>query len=148
MRRGSQNNCSSTKSAHRDTNSLYVKTSQLERKIIGRSHPNLVPLLSNGDTTCSSCTSRCRGILYSTRESHKWRRKGILDATTRFGAQELGIRAILLMRRGVDGFSPSSWEPQEESMMSTAASFSLSKKPRFVSPGKIQYSRRWCWLAY
>jgi hypothetical protein len=35
------------------------------------------------------------------------------------------------MRHGVDGFSPSSWEPQEEGMMSTAASFSLSKKPRF-----------------
>jgi hypothetical protein len=38
----------------------------------------------------------------------------------------------------VDGFSPSSWEPQEEGIMSTAASFSLSKKPRFVSPGKSQ----------
>jgi hypothetical protein len=35
------------------------------------------------------------------------------------------------MRHGVDGFSPSSWEPQEEGMMSTAASFPLSKKPRF-----------------
>jgi hypothetical protein len=35
------------------------------------------------------------------------------------------------MRHGVDGFSPSSWEPQEEDMMSTAASFSLRKKPRF-----------------
>jgi hypothetical protein len=35
------------------------------------------------------------------------------------------------MRHGVDGFSPSSWETQEEGMMSTAASFSLSKKPRF-----------------
>jgi hypothetical protein len=35
------------------------------------------------------------------------------------------------MRHSVDGFSPSSWEPQEEGMMSTAASFSLSKKPRF-----------------
>jgi hypothetical protein len=43
-----------------------------------------------------------------------------------------------LMRHGVDGFSPSSWEPQEEGMMSTTASFSLSKKPRFVSPGKSQ----------
>jgi hypothetical protein len=43
-----------------------------------------------------------------------------------------------LMRHGVDGFSPSSWEPQEEGMMSTAASFSLGKKPRFVSPGKSQ----------
>jgi hypothetical protein len=27
---------------------------------------------------------------------------------------------------GVDGFSPSSWEPQEEGMMNIAASFSLS----------------------
>jgi hypothetical protein len=43
-----------------------------------------------------------------------------------------------LMRRGVDSFSPSSWEPQEEGMMSTTTSFSLSKKPRFVSPGKSQ----------
>jgi hypothetical protein len=41
------------------------------------------------------------------------------------------------MRRGVDSFSPSSWEPQEEGMMSTAASFSLSKKSRFISPGKV-----------
>jgi hypothetical protein len=43
-----------------------------------------------------------------------------------------------MMRQGVDGFSPSSWEPQEEGMMSTTTSFSLSKKPRFVSPGKSQ----------
>jgi hypothetical protein len=42
------------------------------------------------------------------------------------------------MRHGVDGFSLSSWEPQEEGMMSTAARFSLGKKPRFVSPGKSQ----------
>jgi hypothetical protein len=40
--------------------------------------------------------------------------------------------------RCVDVKSPSSWEPQEEGMMSTAASFSLSKKPRFVSLGKSQ----------
>jgi hypothetical protein len=37
----------------------------------------------------------------------------------------------VLMRHGVDVISPSSWEPQEEGMMSTTASFSLSKKPRF-----------------
>jgi hypothetical protein len=43
-----------------------------------------------------------------------------------------------MMRHSVDGFSPFSWEPQEEGMMSTATSFSLSKKPRFISPGKIQ----------
>jgi hypothetical protein len=41
-----------------------------------------------------------------------------------------------MMQRGVDGFSPSSWEPQEEGMMSTAASFSLSKKPRFIESRK------------
>jgi hypothetical protein len=35
------------------------------------------------------------------------------------------------MRHGVDGFPLSSWEPQKEGMMSTAASFSLRKKPRF-----------------
>jgi hypothetical protein len=29
----------------------------------------------------------------------------------------------VLMRHGVDGFSPSSWEPQEEGMMSTAVNF-------------------------
>jgi hypothetical protein len=45
-----------------------------------------------------------------------------------------------LMRHGVDVISPSSWEPQEEGMMSTIASFSLSKKPMFVSPGKSQTS--------
>jgi hypothetical protein len=49
---------------------------------------------------------------------------------------------VALMRRGVDSFSLSSWEPQEEGMMSTAAIFSLSKKPRFNRPGKSQYSRR------
>jgi hypothetical protein len=42
------------------------------------------------------------------------------------------------MWHGVDGFSLSSWEPQEKGMISTAASFFLSKKPRFVSPGKSQ----------
>jgi hypothetical protein len=41
-----------------------------------------------------------------------------------------------LMRCGVDSFSPSSWEPQEEGMMSTAASFSLRKKPRFIESRK------------
>jgi hypothetical protein len=40
------------------------------------------------------------------------------------------------MRRGVDGFSPSSWEPQEEGMTSTAASFSITKKPRFIESRK------------
>jgi hypothetical protein len=36
------------------------------------------------------------------------------------------------MRYGVDSFSPSSWEPQEEGIMNIAARFSHSKKPRFV----------------
>jgi hypothetical protein len=36
------------------------------------------------------------------------------------------------MRHGVDSFSLSSWEPQEEGMMNIAARFSLSKKPRFI----------------
>jgi hypothetical protein len=34
-----------------------------------------------------------------------------------------GARKLCLMRHGVDGFSPSSWEPQEEGMMSTAENF-------------------------
>jgi hypothetical protein len=39
-------------------------------------------------------------------------------------------------------------KPQEEGMMNIAASFFLSKKPRFVDPvGKSQYSWRWCLLA-
>jgi hypothetical protein len=42
-----------------------------------------------------------------------------------------------MMRRGVDSFSPSSWEPQEEGRMTTAASFSLSKKQRFVVQEKV-----------
>jgi hypothetical protein len=48
----------------------------------------------------------------------------------------------LLMRHGVNGFSPSSWEPQEEGMMSTTASFSLSKKPRFIVSRKKPNVRR------
>jgi hypothetical protein len=43
---------------------------------------------------------------------------------------------------------PASWEPQEEGMMNIAASFSLSKKPRFNRPvPKKPNSRRWCLLA-
>jgi hypothetical protein len=41
------------------------------------------------------------------------------------------------MQRGVDSFSPSCWEPQEEGMMSTTASFSLRNKPRFVVQEKV-----------
>jgi hypothetical protein len=47
-----------------------------------------------------------------------------------------------MMRHGVDGFSLSSWEPQEEGMISTAASFSLNKKPRYVETRKKPNSRR------
>jgi hypothetical protein len=50
--------------------------------------------------------------------------------------------ATTLMWHGVDGFSPSSWEPQEEGMMSTSASFSLRKKPRYVESRKKPNSRR------
>jgi hypothetical protein len=50
------------------------------------------------------------------------------------GVPKLYKRA--LMQRSVDSFSPSSWEPQEEGMMSTAASFSLRKKPRFIKSRK------------
>jgi hypothetical protein len=35
---------------------------------------------------------------------------------------------------GVDSFSPSSWQPQEEGMMNIAARFSLNKKLRFIDP--------------
>jgi hypothetical protein len=58
---------------------------------------------------------------------------------------ELGLISIYpwpVMRHGDDGFSPSSWEPQEEGMMSTAASFSLRKKPRYVESRKKPNSRR------
>jgi hypothetical protein len=37
------------------------------------------------------------------------------------------------MRDGGVIFSPSSWEPQEEGMMSTAASFSLSYETKVLS---------------
>jgi hypothetical protein len=47
-----------------------------------------------------------------------------------------------VMRHGVDGFLSSSWEPQEEGMMSTTASFSLRKKPRYVEFRKKPNSRR------
>jgi hypothetical protein len=46
------------------------------------------------------------------------------------------------MRHGVDGFSLSSWEPQKEGMMTTAASFSLNKKPRYVEFRKKPNSSR------
>jgi hypothetical protein len=44
------------------------------------------------------------------------------------------------MRHGVDGFSPSSWEPQEEGMMSTAANFPSVRNQGLSYPGKSQTS--------
>jgi hypothetical protein len=43
---------------------------------------------------------------------------------------ETNLLTRCLMRRGVDSFSPSSWEPQEEGMMSTAASFFPQKETK------------------
>jgi hypothetical protein len=45
-----------------------------------------------------------------------------------------------VMRHGVDGFSPSSWEPQEEGMMSTAANFPSERNQGLSNPGKSQTS--------
>jgi hypothetical protein len=45
-----------------------------------------------------------------------------------------------LMRHGIDGFSPSSWEPQEEGMMSTAANFPSVRNQGMSNPGKSQTS--------
>jgi hypothetical protein len=42
------------------------------------------------------------------------------------------------MRHGVDVISPSSWEPQEEGMMSTAGSFPLVRSQGLSYPGKSQ----------
>jgi hypothetical protein len=42
------------------------------------------------------------------------------------------------MWRGVDSFSPSSWEPQEEGMMSTAANFPSVRNQGMSNPGKSQ----------
>jgi hypothetical protein len=49
-----------------------------------------------------------------------------------FSSASLGRRRV--MRYGVDTFSLSSCESQEEGMMNIAARFSLSKKPRFIDP--------------
>jgi hypothetical protein len=43
-----------------------------------------------------------------------------------------------LMRHGVDGFSPSSWEPQEEGMMSTITNFPTVRNQGLSNPGKSQ----------
>jgi hypothetical protein len=42
-----------------------------------------------------------------------------------------------MMRRGVDSFSPSSWEPQEEGMMSTSASFPSVRNQGFIVQEKV-----------
>jgi hypothetical protein len=41
-------------------------------------------------------------------------------------SQSYGKSAAMLMRYGVDSFSPSNWVPQEEGMINIAARFSLS----------------------
>jgi hypothetical protein len=49
---------------------------------------------------------------------------------------------VYLMRHGVDGFSPSSWEPQEEGMMSTAANFPLVRNQGLIVSRKKPNVRR------
>jgi hypothetical protein len=44
----------------------------------------------------------------------------------------------MLMRHGVDVISPSSWEPQEEGMMSTVANFPLVRNQGMLNLGKSQ----------
>jgi hypothetical protein len=43
-----------------------------------------------------------------------------------------------MMRHGVDVISPSSWEPQEEGMMSTVAKFPSVRNQGLSNPGKSQ----------
>jgi hypothetical protein len=64
---------------------------------MGRCHPNLLSLLSNGDTNFS--------CLESTSGSHTSRYTKILDATVKFGAQEQGIKAITpkIMEQQIQG---------------------------------------------
>jgi hypothetical protein len=47
-----------------------------------------------------------------------------------------------LMRHGVDGFLPSSWEPQEEGMMSTTANFPSVRNQGLIVSRKKPNSRR------
>jgi hypothetical protein len=42
------------------------------------------------------------------------------------------------MRHGVDVISPSSWEPQDEGMMSTVANFPSVRYQGLSNPGKSQ----------
>jgi hypothetical protein len=44
----------------------------------------------------------------------------------------------MMMRHGVDVISPSSWEPQEEGMMSTAANFPSVRNQGLSNPVKSQ----------
>jgi hypothetical protein len=54
------------------------------------------------------------------------------------GAENLILLYRLLMRHSVDDFSPSSWEPQEEGMMSTTANFPSVRNQGLSNPGKSQ----------
>jgi hypothetical protein len=51
------------------------------------------------------------------------------------------------MRHGVDGFSLSSWEPQEKGMMSTAANFPSVRNEGLIVSRKKPNVRRRCPLA-
>jgi hypothetical protein len=48
------------------------------------------------------------------------------------------LHFVALMRHGVDVISPSSWEPQEEGMMSTIANFPSVRNQGLSNPGKSQ----------
>jgi hypothetical protein len=52
--------------------------------------------------------------------------------------QKLKIEYEELMRHGVDVISPSSWELQEEGMMSTVANFPSVRNQGLSNPGKSQ----------
>jgi hypothetical protein len=96
----------------------------------------VVPLLPG---SAAAATSGYRKLPCSCRQAFTCGLLGVLD---------LDAPGSRLMRHGVDVISLSSWEPQEEGMMSTAESFSLSNKPRFIVSRKKPNSRRWCLLAY
>jgi hypothetical protein len=50
------------------------------------------------------------------------------------------IQSKDVMRHGVDVISPSSWEPQEEAMMSIVANFPSVRNQGLSNPGKSQTS--------
>jgi hypothetical protein len=68
-------------------------------------------------------------------------RGGVLDALKRWRRIH-GVDADCYRWRGDDEVNDRPvGKPQEEGMMNIAASFSLSKKPRFIEPvGKSQYT--------